>query len=329
MKQALYYKKGLENYVYCLLCPQGCKIKEGNKGLCKVRENKEGILYTNNYGRCTSIAIDPVEKKPLYHFYPGSKVLSIGTKGCNLKCGFCQNWTISQSEPKTRILDPKEAVGLAVDGGNDCIGIAYTYSEPTIWYEYVLDTAKLLKEEGKANILITNGFIEQAPLQELLPYIDGMNIDLKGFKKSFYRRVCAGDLDPVLRTIEIALEATHVELTNLIIPTFNDDESEIEELTDWVAGLGEDIPLHFSRYHPSFNFDVPPTPVETLIRAREIGLSKLNYVYIGNIWDAEYSHTYCPECSYPVIKREGMSVKKVDLVEGKCVKCGYLISMVT
>jgi len=282
MKEALYYKRAGAG-VNCLLCPQRCKIPEGKTGFCKVRRNKGGRLYSLIYGETTSIALDPIEKKPLYHFHPGAQILSLGTKGCNLSCRFCQNWTISQ-DPNcpTRPITPKETIAKAKKV--DSIGIAYTYNEPFIWYEFIADTARLAREAGFKNVLVTNGFVNQEPLKELLPLIDAMNIDLKSMDDSFYIQHCRGSLYPVLETIKTASKTCHIELTNLVIPTLNDTDEHFERLVDWVEkNAGPQVPLHFSRYFPCNKMDIPPTHIDTLRRAEKIAKTKLKHVHLGNV----------------------------------------------
>ena len=284
MKEALYYKKLNNDSVQCLLCPKLCKIKEGKSGFCGARENIGNKLFSNIYSRVSSMGMDPIEKKPLYHFYPGSLILSLGTIGCNFACPFCQNWQISQEHSvPTQNMSPSEAVEKALEKSS--IGIAYTYSEPMIWYEYVMDTAKLAKEKGLKNVLVTNGYINEKPLKELLPFIDAMNIDLKAFDKKFYKEICKGDLETVLKTIKISSTSCHIEITNLVIPGFNDTTRHFENLVNWIKeNIGVDIPLHFSRYFPHYKMETSSiTPIETLEKAWEIAKRKLRYVYLGNI----------------------------------------------
>jgi len=284
MKESLYYEFLPNKRVKCLLCPHNCTISESKTGFCGVRKNIEGKLYSLIYGRITSIALDPVEKKPLYHWHPGEFILSVGTKGCNFKCGFCQNWTISQdmscpTEEVTSEYLIKETKRL------NSFGIAYTYNEPFIWYEFVLDTAKLAKKEGLENILVTNGYINLEPLEEILPYINAANIDLKSMEDSFYRKICGGRLEPVLEVIKRVHRSCHIELTNLVIPELNDKEENFIKLVDWVyENLGSQVPLHFSRYFPCYKFSIPSTSIEILKRAEEIAKRKLKYVYLGNVW---------------------------------------------
>ncbi|WP_333541975.1 AmmeMemoRadiSam system radical SAM enzyme [Desulforamulus ruminis] len=331
MHEAMFYQRKEKGRVFCGLCPKGCTIQEGQRGFCRVRENRGDVLYTLNYGRVSACALDPVEKKPLYHFCPGSLVFSLGTLGCNLKCGFCQNWQIAHGQPRTRILSPGQAVDMALEQksrGLACIGLAYTYSEPFMWYEYVYDTSRLAREAGLQNVLVTNGYIREEPLRKILPYIDAMNIDVKGFTDQYYRENCLGKLGPVKRTVEIARQECHVEITTLLVPGLNDSPAEISELTDWVAGMSRDIPLHFSRYFPNYQFDLPATPEKTLYRAYRIAGEKLNYVFLGNLGDPATQHTYCPQCKFPVIQRGGYATDISGLQGRTCLKCGQALELI-
>lgn len=327
MKEAKYYKKLDGEKVQCLLCPKECIIKEGKRGFCRARENREGKLYSRIFAQATSVAMDPIEKKPLYHFYPGTMILSLGTNGCNFACPYCQNWEISQTEVATRTITSEEAVATAKGRGS--IGIAYTYSEPLIWYEYVLETAKLAHERGLKNVLVTNGFISEEPFQELLPYIDAINIDVKAMKDSFYKEMCKAELEPVLRTAEIAKKKVLVEITNLVIPTLNDREDDFNLLINWVANsLGADTPLHFSRYSPHYKMKIEPTPISTLEKAVNIAREKLRYVYLGNVGGEEANSTRCYNCGKTVILRTGYGVAAVELEDGKCKYCKAKINVV-
>lgn len=320
MKEALFYEQE-DGKIKCLLCPKECTIAEGKRGFCQVRENIKGKLYALTFGECSSVNLDPIEKKPLYHFYPGSSILSLGSWGCNLSCQFCQNWSISQNEVPTRPLSPPQVVKLA----RNSLGIAYTYNEPLIWYEYVLETAKLAKKEGLKNVLVTNGFINEKPLTHLLPYIDALNIDLKSFNNSFYKKFCQGELNGVLKAIELAKDYSYLELTNLIVPGLNDQDEEINDLVNWVYSTGgEDLPLHFSCYFPNYKISIPATPVSTLRKAKEIAQQRLKYVYLGNVWE-EDDNTYCPNCKETVIKRRGYQILGLSIEEGKCKYCGERI----
>lgn len=287
MREAMYWKardKG-KNEVQCLLCPHVCLIPEGHRGICRVRRNIEGRLVLANYARVTAAALDPIEKKPLKMYLPGKRILSLGTFGCNLACGFCQNWHIAQGEaPSSESLTPAEAVEKArelIPYGN--VGIAYTYSEPLMWYEYVLDTARLVREAGMKNILVTNGYINPRPLKELLPYIDAVNLDIKAFTEGFYNETCKGRLKPVLNSARIFAANCHLEITTLIIPTLNDDPEEIRGLAQWIASLNPDIPLHLSRYFPNYQMTIPPTPQKTMETAGETASEFLSHVFLGNI----------------------------------------------
>ncbi|MCL5292493.1 MAG: AmmeMemoRadiSam system radical SAM enzyme [Actinobacteria bacterium] len=298
LPEAQFYEKLEEGRVRCNLCPQLCLIRPGKVGFCFIRGNREGVLYPLLFGRVSSAYLDPIEKKPLYHFHPRSTIFSIGGIGCNLRCPWCQNWNIAQPRdafPKlqaeqvisqfTQELPPARAVELALeyrDGG--CIGIAYTYNEPLVWLEYVESVGRLAKEAGLKNVLVTNGYVEEEPLRKILSLIDAMNMDVKGFSNEFYRRV-AGRLEPVLRTAEISKAAgCHIEITNLVIPTLNDSDEDFHSLADWIADrLGRDTPLHFSRYFPSYKLDVEPTPIATLKRAEKIARARLDHVHLGNI----------------------------------------------
>lgn len=269
----------------CGICPHACSLEENQKGLCRARKNLNGKVISINYGKITSIGLDPIEKKPLARFMPGSKILSVGSFGCNLSCPFCQNHTIACGDEgsSVRIIPPEELVGMAVQmviEGN--IGVAYTYNEPLVGYEYVMDCARLIHKRNLKNVVVTNGFINLQPLTELLPFVDAMNIDLKGFTAEFYKKL-GGRLEPVKKTIELASEACHVEITTLIIPGENDSEEEMRELSSFLAGLSPDIPLHISRFFPRHLYvDKAPTPVDTVYRLVDIARESLNYVYSGN-----------------------------------------------
>ena len=283
MHEALYYEKLGGNRVRCHLCPTECLITDGHRGSCGIRINKGGTLYAEAYGKTTSIAIDPIEKKPLYHFHPGESILSTGTKGCNFHCDFCQNWHISQDlETPTQGITSEGLIAMAKERGS--FGIAYTYNEPFIWYEFVLDTAKRAKMQGLANVLVTNGYVNMEPLEGMLPYIDAMNIDLKAFDESFYTKICKGRLKPVLDVIKRSAKDCHIELTTLLIPTLNDSEEMIRKEVNWICdNLGPDVPLHFSRYFPCYKMSLPSTPVKTLEIAGKIARERLKNVYLGNV----------------------------------------------
>ena len=325
MKEALFYHKQGER-LKCELCPHGCLIADGGVGICRVRKNVQGTLYSLIYGRVSSVAMDPIEKKPLYHFYPGRGILSLGTFGCNFACPFCQNWRISQQEAPTEPLEPEAAVELAQRHGS--IGLAYTYNEPFIWYEYVLETARLIRQAGMVNVLVTNGYVSEEPLRQILPYIDALNIDLKAIRQEFYQKVCLGKLAPVQRTIQLSAGRCHIELTNLVIPGLNDTEEEISQLVDWVAAISPDIPLHFSRYFPQYKLDNPLTPTQTLLRAREIAQRKLKFVYLGNMPEVDYNSTFCPGCGQRVITRQGYNIRDIKVKNSQCALCQTPIPVV-
>ncbi|MEW6726428.1 AmmeMemoRadiSam system radical SAM enzyme [Desulforudis sp. 1088] len=328
MRHAEFYEGRDDNKVSCLLCPNRCVIAPGKTGVCRVRRNVDGKLVAANYGMVTSFAMDPIEKKPLYQFYPGHWILSVGTMGCNLHCRFCQNWEIAHGEPHGTQVSPEQIVEVAAEErSRHCVGVAFTYSEPSVWYEFVYDTAVLSREAGLKNVLVTNGYLEAEPLDKLLPYVDAMNIDVKAFTDDYYRKVCAGFLQPVKRTVETAAKRCHVELTTLLVTGLNDSPEEVEELVSWIASVDPDIPLHFSRYFPNYRMDLPPTPEKTMRRAWEIARSKLNYVYIGNMRDGKANDTYCPNCKETVIKREGYLVTDVNLKGGECAFCGYALKI--
>jgi len=284
-RPAMYYVKNKDMKVQCFLCPHNCVITPGKLGLCRTRKNIDGELYSLNYGKVTSIALDPIEKKPLYRFHPGKLILSAGTFGCNLKCPFCQNWTIAHDDPGTVEITPQQLVKNAekyIQQGN--IGIAYTYNEPSIWYEFVYETSMLAREKGMVNVLVTNGFINREPLENLLPFIDAMNIDVKAFNHSFYKDICKGSLGNVMKTVEIASDKCHVEVTTLIVPGLNDSMEEVDGMARWLASVSPEITLHLSRFFPHYRMEgIPPTPLETLQNARDRALKHLMYVHVGNV----------------------------------------------
>lgn len=313
-------------YVRCNLCPHHCTLAEGERGRCRVRENRGGRLYTLVYGNPCAIHVDPIEKKPFYHFLPGTTAFSLATAGCNLRCRYCQNYTISQSPPEdTRNYDAPPAAVVEATLRSGAPTVAYTYSEPIVFYEYVLDTARLARRAGLANVVISAGYINQEPLRELCRAVDAIKIDLKGYNEEFYRNICSGTLSPVLETIHtIRKMGTHLEIVNLVVPTLNDNLDELRALARWVLdNLGPDVPLHFSRFYPNYRLmNLPPTPVETLEAARNAALEVgLHYVYIGNVPGHAGSHTYCPNCGRIVIKRAGMATVEMHIVDGRCAYC--------
>jgi pyruvate formate lyase activating enzyme len=316
--------------VRCMICPNECSIPEGAAGDCGNRRNFNGTLFSMAYGNPCSVHIDPVEKKPLLHFYPGSLAYSIATAGCNLACMNCQNWTISQTTPdKTRNEDmmPDKVVNEALAG--ECVSIAYTYSEPITFYEYTCDTAKLARSKGVKNILVSAGYIHEQPLREMARYIDAANIDLKSFSEEIYTKLNGGRLEPVLNTLKVLNEMNvWLEITNLVIPGWTDDLVMIKKMCAWFHDNGfDDTPLHFSRFHPEYRLtQVPSTPVETLFKARKIALDAgLHFVYVGNVANTDAENTTCPSCHKTVIVRKGYRILQNDLVSGKCRFCGHII----
>ena len=329
MKSALFYKKIKNSVLQCELCPRYCVIKNSEVGNCGVRKNIQGKLYSLVYGKPCSINIDPIEKKPLYHFLPGSESFSIGTVGCNFHCLNCQNYEISQAKfegVNSIDLPPKKVVEQALK--NKCKSISYTYNEPTIFCEYMLDTAQLAKKKRIKNVIVSNGFINEKPLLELCKYIDAANIDLKAFDDNFYKKICDARLDPILNTLKILYKKKiWLELTNLLIPKLNDDNKQIRKLCLWIKeNLDENVPLHFSRFFPMYkasNFQA--TNFETLKNAYEIAKETgLKYVYLGNI-ESNYENTYCPNCKNLLIERSSFSVNKVNIRKNKCIKCNQKI----
>ncbi len=331
MQEALYYEKS-GNKIRCNLCPHRCLIGEGKSGTCGVRTVRSGKLYADNYGQLSAVHWDPVEKKPLYHYYPGQPILSLGTYGCNFFCSFCQNWTLARgtADAEAQITEPGKVLAMLEKEGNPdrVLGVAYTYNEPLIWYEFVLDTARLLKEYGYKNVLVTNGYINPEPLAELLPYIDAMNIDVKGFSDYFYQEYCHGQRAAVLKTVEMAVKQCHVEVTCLLIPSLNDQPAEQEALAGWLAGFDRDLVLHYSRYFPHYKLDLPPTGEDIMVKTLEIARKYLRYVYAGNIELPGASNTICPHCGNLLIARSGYQAKVVGLKQNYCNNCGNRISVV-
>jgi pyruvate formate lyase activating enzyme len=329
MREASYYIKQ-EDSVKCVLCPRDCVLKNGEVGFCKVRKNENGKLYSLVYARPVAVHVDPIEKKPLFHFLPGSKTFSIGTAGCNLRCQHCQNWNISQAKPSDfsdRVLEPKEVVKQAIEQG--CKSIAYTYNEPTIFFEYMIETAKLAKKKGLKNVAVTNGFIHQEPLKELCKYLDAVNVDLKSFSKQFYGKVTAAWLEPVLDTIKTLKEkGVWLEITNLIIPSVNDSDITIKEMCEWLKeNVGVDVPIHFSAFHPDYKFqDYPPTSIESLTNARDIAKNLgLNYVFVGNVFTNGLENTTCPNCNKLLIDRRGFQILENNMFKNTCRFCNKII----
>ena len=334
MHRARFYTKEEDRSICCLLCPQHCRITEGMAGFCGARRVVEGELYSANYGFCAAAHWDPIEKKPLYHYLPGQSVLSLGTLGCNLSCRFCQNWTLARGTPEAEAagirLSPQRVLEMLQHKGppDTVLGAAYTYNEPTVWYEFVYDTARLLHSCGYRNVMVTNGFISLKALKELLPVIDAFNIDVKAFSDGFYRKYCLGALRPVLEAVELAAAHSHVEVTCLLIPTLNDDLSELEALSQWLGGIDRGIPLHFSRYFPQYQLDLPSTPLETLKRAREIARRSLHYVYLGNVDLPGSADTLCPRCGTLLIRRRQYAPVVCGLAGNHCDNCAETVPII-
>ncbi|MGB9659083.1 MAG: AmmeMemoRadiSam system radical SAM enzyme [Nitrososphaerales archaeon] len=332
-KEAMAYTKIDNNYVKCNLCPRSCVIRSGKRGVCRVRENRDGTLFTLIYGLTTAEAIDPIEKKPLFHFWPGSDTYSISTLSCTFACPWCQNWEISQASPGevyAHELTPDKVVEKTIKSNSS--SISYTYNEPLLWYEFIYDTSKLAKENKIHNILVTNGYITEGALSQLVDFIDAANVDIKGFTENFYRTYCKGDLESVLLATKLMKKkGVHIEVTNLIIPGINDSTDEIRQLSIWIRdNIGKGTPLHFSRFFPHYKMvDRPPTSFETLLKAKKIAEEEgLQYVYMGNV-PGEGENTFCPNCKHILIRRMGFDVLKVDLAKGNtCPKCGFKINIV-
>lgn len=328
----MFYEKLEGNTVRCHLCPHLCKINESRRGICGVRENKEGVLYSLVYGKVVTRAIDPIEKKPLFHFHPGSMAYSIATVGCNFRCKNCQNFDISQmpKEDKKLIVgedaSPQEIVAAAKH--YDCRSIAYTYTEPTIFFEYAYDIARLAREEGICNIFVTNGYITEEAIRTIVPYLDAVNVDLKGLSEDLYLKNCGGHLNPVLDAIKLykSLEVW-VEVTTLVIPTLNDSEQDFRGIAEFIKSVGVDIPWHISQFYPAYKLThLYPTPVTALREAREIGLEVgLRYVYEGNVPGEGGENTYCYQCGELLIRRYGYQILENNIRDSKCPRCGAMI----
>ena len=348
MHEAILYKKLENKKVMCTACKQKCVIAPNHTGICGVRQNKDGKLFLLVYGKASAVNIDPVEKKPLYHFLPGTSIFSLGTVGCNFACTFCQNWNLSQAakdlrfkllkEKKPEVMDielskfgyelsPKKIVEMCVE--RNIPSIAYTYNEPTIFFEYLYDASKLAHKSGIKNVLVTNGYESDESLEMLKGYVSAMNIDLKSFNDEFYRKICQAKLEPVLETIKKSHElGIWIEITTLLIPGKNDSEEEVKKIAEFIAGIDKNIPWHISAFHPEYKMtDVPSTSTNFIHKSYNIGKkSGLNYVYVGNIIDDERSGTYCQKCSTLLIRRRGYSSDIEKIQDGKCMKCNEKIA---
>lgn len=320
------WEKHKEGSLRCTLCPKLCIIRPGGRGICGARENREGEIYPITAGIISGYALDPIEKKPLYHFFPGSVILSVGSYGCNLTCDFCQNYHISQhfAGDQSARLHPEELVRHAANARGN-IGIAYTYNEPVIWFEYVTESARLAREKGLRNVMVTNGYVNQEPLKEFIQVIDAFNIDLKAFSNDFYRLYTGATLKPVMQSIKsVASSGRHLEITTLILPGMNDSPDEMRREAEWISeNAGRSVPLHLSRYFPTYRRTTPATPPETILMLREIAQEYLDFVYTGNMpGDEGGSDTRCPSCHTTVIKRSGYYTRITGITdEGRCVKC--------
>ncbi len=316
------YTSTLKNgLVACELCPNRCRIADGHVGLCGVRRNDAGTLVLPFFGSVSSLGIDPIEKKPLYHFHPGSTILSVGFVGCSLHCPFCQNHTISQStDAPARHLLPEDIVHAAREAGS--FGIAYTYSEPLIHFEYVLQSCRLAHEAGLKNVLVTNGYLNEKPALELLPHVDAANVDLKSFDPRWYASELGGKLEPVKRFIEIAAEQLSLEITTLVVPGANDSPAEIQSMAQWIASVDPGIPYHLSCYSPRYRYAAPPTPPELVAGLAEVASTHLDFVYLGNLGGRDVT-TACPRCGHLLIRRTRYSTRVTGVREGVCARCGH------
>ena len=330
-KEALLYEKLDNKQVHCFLCAHQCRIAERKFGFCGVRQNIDGILYSSVYGKIIASNIDPVEKKPLYHFLPGSSSFSIATIGCNFRCGFCQNWQISQlnfrdgADVEEGEVPPEEVVNAALK--NKCLSISYTYTEPTIFFEYALDVARLAKQKGLYNNFVTNGFMTAQCLEMIKPYLDAANVDLKTFRDESYKKVCFARLEPVLDSIRLMRKlGIWVEVTTLVVPDFNDSKEELQDIARFLCDVDSNIPWHISRFHPDYKFsDRLATPEKTLKMAEELGRKcGLKYLYIGNVYGWG-NDTYCHNCKRLLVKREIFNVVENNITEGKCSSCNVTI----
>lgn len=330
MAKASWWKPIGGDRVQCALCPKQCKVGNRERGFCGVRENREGVYYTLVYGSVAAANVDPIEKKPFFHFLPGSRAFSIATAGCNMNCRACQNWELSQSRPEQVSsvgLSPNDLARRARQAG--CESIAYTYNEPVIYWEYVRDAAAAGHKQGVRSVVVTNGYINPQPLLDALPHLDAVKIDLKAMSENFYRRYCSGTLRPVLDTLRLLKrQGMWTEIVYLVIPTLNDSRAEIEATCRWVRdNLGRDVPLHFSRFYPQYQLKhLPPTPLATLEQCYKIGRQVgLHYVYVGNVPGSPAENTYCPGCGTAVIQRRGFAVVSNRLRNGRCSNCGKAI----
>lgn len=333
IKEGVLFDELADKKVKCHVCSHRCTITEGKVGICRTRQNRNGKIYTLIYNVVSSEAVDPVEKKPLYHFLPGTLSYSLGSIGCNFRCEHCQNWNISQVNPEesyTMEITPEAAINRALAYGSK--SISWTYNEPAIWHEYTFDSAVLAKKAGLKTVYVTNGYITREALRRMAPYLDAYRVDIKSFSEDFYRKTCGARLAPVLESTKLARElGMHVETVTLIIPTKNDSPEEITQIVRWVHdNLGMDTPMHFTRFHPMYKMDgINPTPLDTLEMAYNIAKKVgMRFVYLGNVGGHKYENTYCPKCNALLIDRLGFRVGTVKIKDGKCPECGEMIPIV-
>ena len=327
-REARYYRKLPNKKVECLLCPRKCRVGNKERGYCGVRENQDGLYYTLVYGNPCAIHVDPIEKKPFFHFLSGSSAFSLSTAGCNLNCRYCQNWDISQSRPEnvpSVSLPPADAVAAAKK--EKCLSIVGTYAEPTIYFEYMCDIAKEAQKQKLRSAIVSSGYINREPLEEFCTHVDAIKIDLKSFDDDFYRKICVGELRPVLETLKtIKKKGVWLEIVYLVVPTLNDSVPKIKEMCEWIKkNLGCEVPLHFTRFHPIYKMkNLPATPTATMETIRKTAQSAgLKFVYLGNVPGNPGENTFCPHCKKRVIERIGFTIKKSSLVKGACKYCGY------
>lgn len=321
-----FYEKVKDNII-CRICPHNCTIDEGKFGICRVRTLKDNVPVAINYGEVTSIGVDPIEKKPLYHFKPSKNILSIGSFGCNMTCSFCQNYEISQGNPDTQYMSVEKLIDIIPSVENN-IGVAFTYNEPLMWYEYIYDAAKSIKENNPNTsvVVVTNGYIREEPLLKLLPYVDAMNIDLKGYTNKYYNKICGAKLEPVLESIKRCNEHCHVEITTLLVSEENDSLEEAREIAEFIASVNKNIPLHLSRYFPRYKMENAATKIENITEAQNEAKKYLKYVYVGNVEGTD-NNTYCPKCNELLIRRNGYETE-VLMTGNKCEKCKEEINIV-
>jgi pyruvate formate lyase activating enzyme len=324
----IHLERKADNKIQCLLCPHLCKIAEGKTGICGVRKNTGEKIELLTYGVVSGFSLDPVEKKPLYHFFPGNNILSVGSYGCNMRCDFCQNYHISQNVSNSYSRDTSPDLVLKqVLSSRQNLGIAFTYNEPVIWFEYIRDTARLVKDAGMYTAMVTNGFVTEEPLSEYLQIIDAFNVDLKSFNEDFYKRIAGARLGPVKNSLKMIVKAgRHLEITSLVITGLNDKKSEMETQVKWIADeLGKDVPFHLSRYFPMYKRDNPVTPHDTLKQFYELAMKHLTYVYLGNTMSEMGQDTLCPRCNNTITTRTGYYIQNKGTVDGLCQVCGLKI----